>query len=357
MKLILTGGFLGSGKTTAIVNGARILMDRGIKVGVITNDQGDDQVDTVYVRSLGIPSGEVASGCFCCRYNDFLSQMNSLVSDHHPEVIFAEAVGSCTDLVATIARPLIKSSPGLNIVISVFVDSVLLSAILENRASFIAESVRYIFKKQLEEADVIVVNKSDLSKVSQIELIEKMIGESYPGKRLLFQNSNDDKDIAGWLEELMNYMQEGPRQSLDIDYAIYGSGEAELTWCDRSLNITSPFHNSVDVVRAVIGKIFDHVQEFRMTIGHLKFFVGTESGSRKISFATMSSSAFTLDLPEAQTANLLINARIQTSPAEFGALLNKVIEETKHKYRCEIVEERSAIFRPGFPVPTHRLVD
>jgi Ni2+-binding GTPase involved in maturation of urease and hydrogenase len=357
MKLILTGGFLGSGKTTAIINASRILMDRGTKVGVITNDQGDDQVDTAYVRSFGIPSGEVASGCFCCRYDDFISQLDSLVSNHRPEIIFAEAVGSCTDLVATIARPLIKSDRAFNIVISVFVDSVLLSAILENRASFIAESVQYIFRKQLEEADVIVVNKNDLAEVSQIELIKESLRESYPGKRVLFQNSNNDKDIAGWLEEVLNYSQYISSQALDIDYDIYGRGEAELSWCDRSLAISTRFNNSIEVIRAIIGTIFDHVQEYRMVVGHLKFFAETESGSRKISFATMSSSAFLLDLPESRSAKLLINARIQTSPAEFGSLLDKIIAEIKERYRCEIAEERAASFRPGFPVPTHRLSD
>jgi len=38
MQLHIIGGFLGSGKTTAIIGAARYLADKGLHVGVITND-------------------------------------------------------------------------------------------------------------------------------------------------------------------------------------------------------------------------------------------------------------------------------------------------------------------------------
>ncbi len=40
MKLHLLSGFLGSGKTTAIQNATGYLLQKGVKVGAITNDQG-----------------------------------------------------------------------------------------------------------------------------------------------------------------------------------------------------------------------------------------------------------------------------------------------------------------------------
>ena len=101
MKLILLGGFLGSGKTTAIVNAARILMRTGKKVAIITNDQGDQQVDSAYVRSMDIPVKEVANGCFCCNYQQLDNHIEEL-KENNPDIIFAESVGTCTDLIATI---------------------------------------------------------------------------------------------------------------------------------------------------------------------------------------------------------------------------------------------------------------
>lgn len=48
IKWHLVGGFLGSGKTTAIIQACKRLLQTGQKVGVITNDQGKYLVDTAF---------------------------------------------------------------------------------------------------------------------------------------------------------------------------------------------------------------------------------------------------------------------------------------------------------------------
>jgi len=59
VKLIFTGSFLGSGKTTALAALTRGLIGRGKRVGIITNDQSENLADTLIVRQmlseLGVP--------------------------------------------------------------------------------------------------------------------------------------------------------------------------------------------------------------------------------------------------------------------------------------------------------------
>ena len=119
MKLYLVGGFLGSGKTTAIVNACQHLIKQDQRVAVITNDQGDQQVDSAFVKSFGIPAAEVANGCFCCNYDQLDKHIHSFIKDIQPDIIFAESVGSCTDLVATVAKPFVREMPGCSVIISV----------------------------------------------------------------------------------------------------------------------------------------------------------------------------------------------------------------------------------------------
>ncbi len=65
MDLRVVGGFLGSGKTTAIVSALHTLIAAGQRVGVITNDKGRFLVDTAFSgarawprqRSLAVASG------------------------------------------------------------------------------------------------------------------------------------------------------------------------------------------------------------------------------------------------------------------------------------------------------------
>ena len=110
MTVHLVGGFLGSGKTTAIRSACELLRQRGEAASVITNDQGTLLVDTAYLRGSQ-PTREVTGGCFCCRY-DQLAELLAQARCDGTQHVFAEAVGSCADLVATVVRPLLGSPSG-----------------------------------------------------------------------------------------------------------------------------------------------------------------------------------------------------------------------------------------------------
>jgi G3E family GTPase len=99
--LVLVGGFLGAGKTTLLLRAARLLHDRGMRAAIITNDQGGALVDTRMAAAAGFDAGEIAGACFCCRFGDFVAAARSLMAVK-PNVIFAEPVGSCMDLSATV---------------------------------------------------------------------------------------------------------------------------------------------------------------------------------------------------------------------------------------------------------------
>src|SRR5438445_1303688 len=164
LRFIMIGGFLGAGKTTAMARLAPHYMNRGERVGLVTNDQAQDLVDTNSLRAQGFAVEEVAGACFCCRFDDLVGKVGKLQEDERPDVILAEPVGSCTDLVATVVQPLrdlyaerfevapypvlFKPSHGLKILRG------------DPRSGF-SPKAAYIFKKQLEEADAVVINRVD----------------------------------------------------------------------------------------------------------------------------------------------------------------------------------------------------
>src|SRR6266699_2540284 len=105
-RYIMIGGFLGAGKTTCVAKLAQQLTARGLNVGLITNDQGSELVDTAMLRSRGFATEEIPGGCFCCRFNSLVDAARKLTAATRPDVFIAEPVGSCTDLVATVTYPL-----------------------------------------------------------------------------------------------------------------------------------------------------------------------------------------------------------------------------------------------------------
>ena len=111
MKVYLVGGFLGAGKTSAIRALSRALAARGERVAIVTNDQGHALVDTALVQGDAAMVSEIGGGCFCCRYPELEAALFA-AEDAGASVAVAEAVGSCTDLVATVLSPLAERHGG-----------------------------------------------------------------------------------------------------------------------------------------------------------------------------------------------------------------------------------------------------
>jgi len=361
MKFFLVGGFLGSGKTTAIVNASQHLQKNNYRVAVITNDQGDQQVDSAFVKSFGIPAAEVANGCFCCKYDQLDKYVNSFIENIQPDIIFAESVGSCTDLVATVAKPLVRKMPDCSVVISVFADATLFLSLFEGRVNFITENVQYIYKKQLEEADVLVINKIDLLSSSQLNTLNKHLIKEFPGKAIQYQDSYEEKDIQKWMDTLFHFQQPADRLSLELDYDLYGDGEAQLAWLDQSVTVLSSQKNSVVIAKEIISHIDHDIKEKKLTIGHLKFFIETADPmptglKKKVSIASvLPLSFYSSEDGDAREAHLLINARVQTEPGVLQQIVNDALKQMIQKYDCNIRVEKWSAFKPGYPKPLHRI--
>ncbi len=112
IEFIMIGGFLGAGKTTLIVNLAKRLQAEGKHVCVVTNDQAAGLVDTELLKSQGLEINEVAGSCFCCNFDGLTDAMDEFETRRRPDVILAEPVGSCTDLIETIALPMMERLGG-----------------------------------------------------------------------------------------------------------------------------------------------------------------------------------------------------------------------------------------------------
>lgn len=350
MKIHFLSGFLGSGKTTAIQYASRTLMQQGIKTGIITNDQGTRLVDGDYFKNLDIPGRQVGNGCFCCKFNDLEAHIRSLVETNKTEIIFAESVGSCTDIVATVLKPLLQFHPGAPVTVSVFADVRLLEMVMGGKI-FFDEAVNYIYLKQLEEAGIIVINKIDLINTQQLIQIMELMQEKYGSKILLYQNSFDDDNIQHWLNTLDNYRSAGTLQSLNIDYDIYAAGEAKLGWFDQDLEIYSADNSAMQQANDLVNIIYEKIHAHRYAVGHLKFLI---NGSIKISFASILQRAVNIKIEPAESVGMLINIRVQTEPEAIEQLIAAAIEETEKASGCKIIVKSMSAFQPGYPRPSYR---
>lgn len=352
MKIHLLTGFLGSGKTTAIRNAASLLIRNGKRTGVIVNDQGTRLVDGDFFKALNIPTRMVVNGCFCCNYNDLDTGIESLIESNKPDVIFAESVGSCTDIVATIVKPLLKFRPDTAVTVSTFTDVRLLKMILTGTAGAFDETVAYIYQKQLEEAGIIVLNKIDLISREELAEVKELVEKKYSNKRLLFQNSQDNDSILQWIDTLDHDSSAKNLSSLSIDYDIYAEGEAKLAWYDQDLEIISNNNNAIADAELLINTIFQKINERRYGIGHLKFLVNDKI---KVSFTSTDQPLAKLNTMPMVSIPVLINIRVQTDPGSISSLIDDAIHETQFMSGCKIIPAGVSAFQPGYPRPVYRL--
>lgn len=351
MRLHLVGGFLGSGKTTAIIHAAKRMMDRGLRVGVITNDQGKFLVDTAFFQLGGVPAVEVTGGCFCCNYDDLDVRLAQLMAEMHPDVVFAESVGSCADVVATVVKPLLALAPDgiAPASFSVFTDARLLRRRLLDQELPFSEDVLYIFDKQIEEAGLLVVNKVDLLPQAALSEVEHLLQEKLPGKSFLVQSALTPDGVRQWIERIEVGGLELPPASLEIDYDRYGAGEARLAWLDEEIRLSVPAGHGRAVVMDLLARFAEAIRSRGASIGHVKFIVESE----KISLPTLEEPGWLDRVPDIPggMAVVLVNARVEMPSDELRTLLRGVLDETGFPYTVN----HEAAFHPDRPKPTHRM--
>src|ERR1700676_2549681 len=241
---IMVGGFLGAGKTTAMLRLAEHLTAGGRRVGLITNDQSHGLVDTSIVTASGYPVQEITGGCFCCRFNSLTDAADRLTRDARPDVFLAEPVGSCTDLRATVQHPLRRLYGDSYRVapLSVLVDPIRAARILglESGRSF-SPKVLYVYEKQLEEADLLVINKIVLLDEARREALEHALSARFPQAQILTVSARTGANLDDWFGRLSSPLASRP--AMEVDYDMYAEGEALLGWLNATFRISasSPF--------------------------------------------------------------------------------------------------------------------
>ncbi|HVC90703.1 MAG TPA: GTP-binding protein [Acidobacteriaceae bacterium] len=338
----IIGGFLGSGKTTLILAAAQELERRGIRSAIVLNDQGNELVDTGYATRNGMRSGEVTGGCFCCKLSDLIRVMGELRA-HSPEVIFAEPVGSCTDISATILHPLLEYRDEFRLApFTVLVDPERAKTLIADDAN---PDLSFLFRKQLQEADLLCFTKSDLYpdcpeiSAQHVRQLSALTGQG----------------VAAWLDEIFSGSLMVGREILDIDYEQYARAEAALVWLNLQVTIEPTVPSSPAII---LGPLLDHLdREFtakQITIVHLKAIVDSATGFLKAAMCANSQEPAVdgaLDASPASKHELLLNLRA----IGWAPQVREIVERELDRIDGKRIGLRMDCFHPAAPKPERRI--
>ena len=361
-RYVMVGGFLGAGKTTAIIRLARFLTDHGRRVGLITNDQSVGLVDTTLARAQGFPVEEITGGCFCCRFNTLMEAADRLNAEARPDVFIAEPVGSCTDLRAAVSYPLrrIYGDAFEIAALSVLVDPIRALRVLElEPGRSFSKKVRYVYDRQLAEADVIVVNKVDLLDEARLERLREALAARYPRADVIDMSARDGRGVTPWFERVTRGAME-LYAAPDVDYAAYAEGEALLGWLNATVRVSSgtPFDGNA-LLCGLAAHIADAIGAGE--IAHLKMTLTAEELPADIAVLNLvagdrrAEMAHTLKAP-IDAGELIVNLRAEDDPRRLNdaALAALAAWESAGEGRRAVIDHIEH-FRPAKPTPTHRM--
>ncbi|MEI7836095.1 MAG: GTP-binding protein [Planctomycetota bacterium] len=366
VKMILVGGFLGAGKTTLLARAAEYLTDRGLRVALITNDQATHLVDTELLRLAGRHVTEVSGACFCCAFNKLLYVCDELIATHAPDVIVGEPVGSCTDLAATVIAPMKKLCGDRFDVApySVLVDP---DKLMETMAALatgdLSDAVRYIYEKQIAEADLVVVNKTDCLGPGKAAKIAAAIARVAPHAPVMGMSARTGDGVEAWLDRVLDGEQAGEPNSgpvgghiVDVDYDTYAAGEAALGWLNAAVELTAQepsFWN--DFAAAFMQQAQQRLLAAGADIAHVKALLVSDGG-RLLMNLTSNTAPLACQgglVHPSRTTRLIVNARVRTSPETLRGVIEDSLRSAAGDSIASTVTELTS-FRPGRPEPVHR---
>ncbi len=177
LPITIFGGYLGAGKTT-MVNHLLRNAD-GLRLAVLVNEFGELPIDEDLIEAQEDNIISIAGGCICCSYGNDLVQglLKMGQMDPKPDHILLEASG--------VAIPgAIGGAVGLLNGLSV--DGIVVLADCETvRRTADDKYMGDTVLRQLSDADIIILNKSDLVSERKLRETQNWLSEQQPAARIV----------------------------------------------------------------------------------------------------------------------------------------------------------------------------
>lgn len=173
MKMLMVAGFLGSGKTTFVINLAGKLVAEGKKVAILVNEIGEIGIDGQLMRQLDMNVWELMGGCVCCTLAASLPEtLVQVRNDYHPDLVLLEPSGSAEThkVLAALSAVAIFRPENSRTVVLVDVP----------RLPMLREIIMPLISAQITNADFVALNKMDDASPQEMKEAEAFVRELNP---------------------------------------------------------------------------------------------------------------------------------------------------------------------------------
>lgn len=290
-KFMIVSGFLGAGKTTSMIASAEYINKNIGKAAIIANDLGaKNLVDASYTGTTGCSVTEIAGECICYQTENLVDKIRRLRDVENADIVMSDIPGCGVGALDHVYHKL-NINYGKEFELAPFmviVDPERLRMIMPEKADInLPEEMMYLLSSQLQEADIIVLNKIDLLNDEEIEKYLNFLKTACPNIPVFAISAREKKNIKEVVEYFMSH--ETKLRVVDIGYGgdEFLAAESKLSWYNRRFFLKTKDGmefdcNSFidDFIEAIRKKLIKN----KRNVPHLKIFaVGGENDFWKAS--------------------------------------------------------------------------
>lgn len=338
MRVLVIGGFLGSGKTTTVLGLGKYLGERGYKVAIVVNEIGEVGVDGDVISRYGFNTMEITGGCICCSLKrDMRYTVTNLYKNYNPDVLLIEPTG--------IAFPQMIKDELIMLDLRDVTFAPLVTLIDGSRFKHLMKEIRHFSRRQIEDAEILVITKTDLIEPIELPIIEASVNELNP-KATVFKLSakRDDEAFRNFVDAVLSdptfCLETVDRPSLRDADSIACSGvttyASEFTIPVEGLDAENARSMAENIVEDVRVRVLELNPEF---LGHIKLFLehGSQVVKANVTAYYESPKIETMGVERVEKPKLkILSAVSNISKGELVDIVNSCVEDNFLKQGIKI---------------------
>ncbi len=340
LRFMVVSGFLGAGKTTTMISLANELKARGTTPAIIANDLGANLVDTSLTQTSGCTVAEIANGCICYQMDNLVDQLRRLRDRDSATFVMSDIPGCGVGALDHVYRTLAANHQGEFALAPfvVVVDPERLRMLMPEHADInLPEELVYLLKLQLEEADLVLLNKCDLLDTDEQERMHAFLKEAVPDVPVMCISARNQEGIAPVVDDILVRLSDLKNFSVS-DQHEFEQAEAKLTWYNRRLFIKTIDDSKIDM-NAVIDDMIEEIRmgliERKRNVPHLKTFA--TSGKGDFNKASLIGVDYDVEyeqqfLREHKNMRMIVNARATCEARPLARIMDDALDMVCDKY-------------------------